>query len=119
MQSTSAAIAAAAISGADLGAKANSAKGSDAAAKKSSTTGALGNNGFDANDAETWMQTRWKNVNSATTDKRVAEAQRPEVYKAAPGAGGSAWGPNKKTVNERFATDLLKASTATTTGASR
>ncbi|SPO25426.1 uncharacterized protein UTRI_03156_B [Ustilago trichophora] len=119
MQSTSAAIAAAAISGADLGARANSAKGSDAAAKKNSSAGALGNNGFDANEAETWMQTRWKNVNSASTDKRVAEAQRPEVYKAVPGAGGSAWGPNKKTVNERFATDLLKASSAAATSAGR
>jgi hypothetical protein len=71
MQSTSAAIAAAAMSGADLGAKANSAKGSDAAAK-----GALGNNGFDATEAETWMQSRWKAVQSSLADKKMPEARK-------------------------------------------
>ncbi|CBQ73065.1 conserved hypothetical protein [Sporisorium reilianum SRZ2] len=119
MQSTSAAIAAAAMAGADLGAKANSAKGSDAAAKKNASSGALGNNGFDAAEAEAWMQSRWKAVHSSSTDKRIPEAQRPQVYKAAPGATGSAWGPNKKTINERFANDLIKASNATTASASR
>ncbi|GAC71775.1 cyclin [Moesziomyces antarcticus T-34] len=104
MQSTSAAIAAAAISGADLGARANSSKGSSAAT--------IGSNGFDASEAEAWMQARWKSVQTSLTDKKIPDTQRPEVYKAAPGTGGSAWGPNKKTVNERFANDLVKASTA-------
>lgn len=75
MQSTSAAIAAAAISGADLGAKANSAKGSDSAAKKKSC-GTLGDNGFDASEAETWMRNRWKAVHSNSSDKRIAEARK-------------------------------------------
>ncbi|KAF6767489.1 hypothetical protein PSEUBRA_005192 [Kalmanozyma brasiliensis GHG001] len=114
MQSTSAAIAAAVPSGADLGAKANSVKGSVATAKKSSTSGALGNNGFDVSEAEAWLQGRWKTVHANSIDKRIPETQRPEVYKAAAGSAGSAWGPNKKTVNERFTNDLLKASTATT-----
>lgn len=124
MQSTSAAITAAALSGTDLGAKASGAKGSDAAAKKS--LGALGNNGFDANEAEAWMQSRWKSVYSSSTDKKLPEnrkcdhtscgrgegkevlteailcmngvlcsTERPEVYKPAQVAAGSAWGPNK------------------------
>ena len=76
MQSTSAAIAAAAISGTDLGAKANSAKGSDAAAKKSASSGALGNNGFDATEAETWMQNRWKAIQSSISDKKIPEARK-------------------------------------------
>ncbi|ETS64753.1 hypothetical protein PaG_00711 [Moesziomyces aphidis] len=104
MQSTSAAIAAAAISGADLGARANSSKGSSAAT--------IGSNGFDASEAEAWVQARWKSVQTSLNDKKIPDTQRPEVYKAAPGTGGSAWGPNKKTVNERFANDLVKASTA-------
>ncbi|KAJ1032964.1 hypothetical protein NDA16_000243 [Ustilago loliicola] len=95
MQSTSSAIAAAAISGADLGAKANSSKGSDAAAKNNSRSGTLSNNGFDANEAEAWMQKRWKDIQSSSADKRLPEAQRPETYKPAPGSAGSAWGPNK------------------------
>nr|CDI53541.1 putative protein [Melanopsichium pennsylvanicum 4] len=104
MQSTSAAIAAAAFSGADLGVRANSTKGSDSAAKNNSspTSGALSNNGFDTIVAETWLQSRWKSIQS----------QKPETYKAPAGTGGSAWGPNKKTITERFTNDLLKASTA-------
>ncbi|KAJ9479114.1 hypothetical protein PHBOTO_002579 [Pseudozyma hubeiensis] len=115
MQSTSSAIAAAAMSGADLGARANSAKGSDSAAKKN-PSGAMASNGFDVGEAETWLQNRWKAVHSSSTDKRIPEAQRPEVYKAPAGTAGSAWGPNKKTINEKFVNDLLKASTP---GASR
>lgn len=75
MQSTAAAIAAAAASGADLGAKANSAKGSDAAAKKSSTSGPLGNNGFEVSEAEAWLQGRWKTVQANSTDKRIPETR--------------------------------------------
>lgn len=75
MQSTSAAIAAAAVSGTDLRAQANSVKGSDAAAKKNpSSPSVLASNGFDAPEAEAWMQSRWKAVHSSTTDKRVPEA---------------------------------------------
>lgn len=71
MQSTAASIAAAAISGADLGAKANTAKGSDATAKKNSTQA-----GFDAKEAETWMQGRWKALHANVGDSRVAAARK-------------------------------------------
>lgn len=68
MQSTSAAIAAAAISGADLGARANSSKGSSAAT--------VGSNGFDASEAEAWMQARWKSVQTSLTDKKIPDTRK-------------------------------------------
>ncbi|KAI3483769.1 hypothetical protein L1887_53359 [Cichorium endivia] len=68
MQSTSAAIAAAAISGADLGARANSSKGSSAAT--------VGSNGFDASEAEAWMQARWKSVQTSLTDKKIPDTRQ-------------------------------------------
>lgn len=76
MQSTSAAIAVAAMSGADLGAKANDSKGPDAAAKNNSTSGALSSNGFDPNEAKSWMQKRWKDIQSSSADKRLSEARK-------------------------------------------
>ncbi|SNX84399.1 uncharacterized protein MEPE_03108 [Melanopsichium pennsylvanicum] len=114
MQSTSAAIAAAAFSGADLGVRANSTKGSDSAAKNNSspTSGALSNNGFDTIVAETWLQSRWKSIQSRGCPSQIFTIEKPETYKAPAGTGGSAWGPNKKTITERFTNDLLKASTA-------
>ncbi|KAN0061847.1 hypothetical protein ACQY0O_005840 [Thecaphora frezii] len=91
MQSTASAIAAAAISGADLGARANSAKGSDAAA---SANAALG--GFDGHESERWLSARWKVVESSVGDNGLSPADRAEVHKSAPGAGGGAWGANKR-----------------------
>lgn len=64
------------MSGADLSAQAQSARGSDASAKQTSSVGALGNSGFDAAEAEAWLQSRWKLVQASSTDKRVAEARK-------------------------------------------
>ncbi|PWZ02216.1 hypothetical protein BCV70DRAFT_198492 [Testicularia cyperi] len=115
MQSTAAAIASAAIGGIDLAARANSNRGSDTAASTSaSSKKTLGTtqSGFDSKEAERWMDARWKTLHSSVGDQSIPTEQRTEVYKAAPGTAGSAWGPNKKTVNERFANDFLQAASA-------
>ncbi|EPQ31198.1 uncharacterized protein PFL1_01386 [Pseudozyma flocculosa PF-1] len=114
MQSTASAIAAAAISGTDLGARANSAKGSDtaAAATTASNSGSSGGATFDGAEAERWLSARWKVVESSISDPTLTSADRAEVHKSAPGTGGGAWGANKRTTNAQFAADLAKAAAA-------
>ncbi|PWN52072.1 hypothetical protein IE53DRAFT_385545 [Violaceomyces palustris] len=112
MQSTASAIAAAAMSGVDINARAQSSRGSDGGARSSlggggatnsingrpTGWGSINNNsinnssrssfskarepGFDSQEASNWLNQRWRMVSNSVNDPSLSPGDRPEVHKS-------------------------------------